>query len=178
MYTTGFFVDSNAEAVNKVCEFAAANNKKLAFNLSAVFVVQFFMEQVKKVLKYADFVFCNEDEASAFAKAEGLEEKDYEGVGKLIAGLEKANSEPRHVIITLGPEPALLVTCVNGETTVERTTVFKVGDDAIVDTNGAGDAFVGGFMAELSREYNIQAACTEGSRLASKVIQKSGCVFE
>ena len=167
MYTTGFFVDSNADAVNKICEYAAANNKKLGFNLSAVFVVQFYMEPVKKVLKYADFVFCNEDEASAFAKAEGLEEKDYEGVAKLIAGLEKANSEPRHVIITLGPEQPVIATCANGETKVERGEVFAVDKDLIVDTNGAGDAFVGGFFAELTKENNVMAAVSAGSRLAS-----------
>lgn len=67
LYTTGFFVDSNFEAVKKICDFATENDKPLGFNLSAVFVIQFYADQVKHVLKHADFVFCNEDEGSAYA---------------------------------------------------------------------------------------------------------------
>jgi len=39
LYTTGFFVDSNFEAVKQICDFAKDNDKPLAFNLSAVFVI-------------------------------------------------------------------------------------------------------------------------------------------
>jgi len=63
----------------------------LGFNLSALFVIQFFGEQVKQTLKHADFVFCNEDESSAYATANGLEAADRQGVAKLIASGEKAN---------------------------------------------------------------------------------------
>ena len=67
LYTTGFFIDSNAEAVTKIGEFAAANNKPFGLNLSALFVIQFYMDAVMNSIKFADFVFCNEDEGSAFA---------------------------------------------------------------------------------------------------------------
>ena len=91
LYTTGFFVDSNAEAVQALCNYATENDVPLGFNLSALFVIQFFMDPVKNTLKHADFVFCNEDEGSAFATANGLEASDRVGVAKLIASFEKAN---------------------------------------------------------------------------------------
>lgn len=38
-YTTGFFVDSNFEAVKALCNYATTNDKPLGFNLSALFVI-------------------------------------------------------------------------------------------------------------------------------------------
>lgn len=40
----------------------------LAMNLSAPFLVQFFGEQMAKVLPYCDYVFGNESEAAAFGE--------------------------------------------------------------------------------------------------------------
>ena len=101
LYTTGFFVDSNSAAVEKLCDFATTNNKPLAFNLSALFVIQFYLDAVKNTIKHADFVFCNEDEGSAFATANGLEAHDRQGAAKIIAEYEKTNAQrPRIVIIT------------------------------------------------------------------------------
>ena len=101
LYTTGFFIDSNSEAVKTIAEFATANDVPFGLNLSAVFVVQFYMDAVKNTLKHADYVFCNEEEGSAFATAEGLAAEDRVGVAKIIASYEKASStRPRIVIIT------------------------------------------------------------------------------
>ena len=47
----------------------------------------------------------------------------------------------------------------------------------IVDTNGAGDAFVGGFLAALV-EGKDQSTCVRcGIWAATKIIQQSGCTF-
>lgn len=103
LYTTGFFVDSNFEAVKAICAFATANDRPLGFNLSALFVIQFYMDQVRETIKHAEYVFCNEDEGSAFATANGLEATDREGIAKQIACYEKASTtRPRVVIITQG----------------------------------------------------------------------------
>jgi len=111
LYTTGFFIDSNREAVRAICEFATVNDKPLGFNLSALFVVQFFMDPVKETIRHADYVFCNEDEGSAFASAVGLEASDRVGVAKVIAQFEKAtHTRPRVVIITQGAAPTIVAT--------------------------------------------------------------------
>ena len=116
LYTTGFFVDSNFEAVKQICDFAKENDKPLGFNLSALFVIQFYAEQVKHVLKYSDFVFCNEDEGSEYAKSQGLAADDFVGAAKLLAASEKeVKTRPRVVIITMGKEPTIVVTCMSGE---------------------------------------------------------------
>jgi len=180
LYTTGFFIDSNAEAVRTICEFAAANNKPLGLNLSALFVVQFYMDAVRNAIKYADYVFCNEEEGSAFANAVGLEAHDRVGVAKTIASYEKTiPSRPRVVIITQGAAPTIVATGRHGEeATVELIEVPAVPLESIVDTNGAGDSFVGAFFSALSNGEDVPSAVRKGNALAGKVIQHSGAIFE
>jgi len=50
--------------------------------------------------------------------------------------------------------------------------------DLIVDTNGAGDSFVGGFFASLALGNDLLTSVAKGNEMAGKVIQHSGCVFE
>ena len=153
----------------------------MGLNLSAPFVIQFYGDQTRAAIKHADFVFCNEDEGSAFATANGLEASDRVGVAKQIAAYEQATStRPRRVIITQGAEPTIVATCVSGEeATVELIPVAAIDQASIVDTNGAGDSFVGAFFAQLAIDgSDITAAVNKGNELAGKVIQKSGCVFE
>lgn len=49
--------------------------------------------------------------------------------------------------------------------------------EQVVDTNGAGDSFVGGFMAQLLLDQPIEKCVDAGLWLASEVVQRSGCTF-
>ena len=68
-----------------MCTYAAENDKPLAMNLSAVFIIDIYLQDIKDLLKYSDYFFCNEDESSRLAKALGLEESDRQGVAKMVA---------------------------------------------------------------------------------------------
>ena len=48
----------------------------------------------------------------------------------------------------------------------------------IVDVNGAGDAFVGGFLAATAAGKDVETACRVGNWAAGEVIQFSGCTFD
>lgn len=81
----------------------------MGFNLSALFVIAVYKQPILDNIKYFDYMFCNEDEASAFAKENGLEESDRKGLAKKIAEWEKINTErKRVVVVTQGPEPVIL----------------------------------------------------------------------
>ena len=49
--------------------------------------------------------------------------------------------------------------------------------ELLVDTNGAGDAFVGGFLAQLVLEKPIAECVRAGHYAARTIIQRSGCTF-
>ena len=47
--------------------------------------------------------------------------------------------------------------------------------DKLVDTNGAGDAFVGGFLALLAKGGDLVECVDAGHWAARQIIQVSGC---
>jgi adenosine kinase len=56
-----------------------------------------------------------------------------------------------------------------------------IDKDLIVDTNGAGDSFVGGFLSQIVQGdidgKSIETAIRAGIWLSGQVIQRNGCTF-
>ena len=46
-----------------------------------------------------------------------------------------------------------------------------------MDLNGAGDAFVGGFLSRLIKGMDLETCVRAGNYASREVIQKSGCTF-
>jgi len=55
--------------------------------------------------------------------------------------------------------------------------VEKLPKDLLIDTNGAGDAFVGGFLSGLVKERDIDTSIAAGHWAARTIIQNAGCTF-
>ena len=143
-------------------------------HLSAEFLVQFFKDQMMSVLPHCDIVFGNELEAAAFAATHGLADASLGAVAQHIANLPKADaSRPRYCVITNGAEAT---TCaVSGGAAPTVYSVTPVAKESIVDSNGAGDAFVGGFLSVLMRTNAVTDECFEvGHKAAGRIIQVSG----
>ena len=51
----------------------------------------------------------------------------------------------------------------------------KLDKKDLVDTNGAGDAFVGGFLSRLSMGADLATCVAAGNYAARQIIQVSGC---
>ncbi|KNC46749.1 adenosine kinase [Thecamonas trahens ATCC 50062] len=173
-YSAGFHLTVSPEAMLNMARHAADTNKIYCFNLSAPFLVQFFKDQMAQVMPYADYVFGNEDEAADYATHNGIEKTDLKEIALAIAALDKVNTQrSRTVVITCGSEE----TIVAKDGAVTTYAVDKIEDDKIIDTNGAGDAFVGGFLAALAKGQDI-AACVEAGHVAARmIIQCSGIVL-
>jgi adenosine kinase len=142
-------------------------------NLSAPFIVQFFGEQLAACLPYTDFLFANESEASTYGAVKGYG-SDLETIALKIAAQPKASgTRARVVVFTQGSEPTL----VAYQGTVTAYPVEPLPKACLVDTNGAGDAFVGGFLSRLALGADLRE-CVHAGHFASRVIiQRSGCTF-
>ncbi|KOB76075.1 Adenosine kinase, partial [Operophtera brumata] len=89
-----------------------------------------------------------------------------------IAAMPKlSDKRQRAVVITQGCQPVILVE--NGEVTLIPVTALT--RDQIVDTNGAGDAFAGGFLAQMVLGSSYVTAVKCGIYTATHIIQASGC---
>jgi adenosine kinase len=142
-------------------------------NLSAPFMPQFFSKELKDILPYTDIIIGNESEAEAWASATGLSDiKDLPRIARSIALLPKSNpSRPRLVIFTQGAHQTVMVT--SDEPDIPKTFPVKPLMDAqIVDTNGAGDAFAGGFVAALVAGKDIDESILAGHTLARACVQQ------
>jgi len=171
-YIAGYFLTVSPESMIEIGDHAVNFNKCFSMNLSAPFLSQFFKEPMKKVLPYCDIVFGNEDEARAFAKDFDLNTKDLHEIAKKVANMPKKNSKrSRIVIFTQGASPAV----VFKDNKAKEYPVLPISAENIVDTNGAGDAFVGGFLAEYVRDKDIESCVTNGMHAAHMIIQVSGC---
>jgi sugar/nucleoside kinase (ribokinase family) len=72
------------------------------------------------------------------------------------------------VIVTLGAEGAVVAV----EDTIHRVPAYK--PEKIVDPTGAGDAFMGAFLAEYSRGEDCSWCSQVGSAAASLVVEGIG----
>lgn len=180
IYTTAFFITSNNEALQKVGKFAADNNVPLAYNLSAMFLIQFNGAEVDAALENADYVFANEDEATCWGEQKKLESKDRKDIALALAKFKKTNTARHRVaIVTQGPEPTIVAyyDILSGEYKIKEYPIGKLEKDQIVDTNGAGDSFVGGFLSQLYQDKGLDKCIEAGIYLSREVVMKSGCQF-
>ena len=141
-------------------------------NLSAPFIPQFFKVQLEQLLPHCDFVIGNESEAAAWASAVGLPDKsDIPTIARSIATLPKSNaSRPRTAIITQGPDSTVVVAAADPEKP-KIFPVTRLEDGQIVDTNGAGDAFAGGFLGALVSGKTVDEAVLAGHKLGGMCVQ-------
>ncbi|CAN0909216.1 Adenosine kinase 2 [Linum grandiflorum] len=173
-YIAGFFLTVSPESILLVAEHAAAKNKIFSTNLSAPFICEFFKDAQMKVLPYADYVFGNETEARTFSKVHGWETENVEEIAIKISELPKASDARKRItVITQGADP--VVVAQDGK--VKTFPVTLLPKEKLVDTNGAGDAFVGGFLSQLVQEKPIEDCVRAGIYAANVIIQRSGCTY-
>lgn len=173
-YSAGFFLTVSPPSLMHVAEHCLENKKIFCMNLAAPFICQFFTAPLMAALPYADFLFGNESEAKALGETLKLADTSVESVAKHLSLLESKKSSPRTVIITQGSES----TCVAREGKTQTFSVPKLDSSLIVDVNGAGDAFVGGFLAAHSTGKEV-AQCVEAGHYAARcIIQVSGAALK
>ncbi|XP_067876717.1 adenosine kinase-like isoform X2 [Heterodontus francisci] len=173
-YIAGFFITVSTESILKVATHVSENNKILGLNLSAPFISQFFKEDLMKIIPYVDILFGNETEAATFAREQGFETEDIKEIAKKVQGLPKVNEKRQRIVVfTQGKEDTIVATADN----VTVFPVLSIKQDEIVDTNGAGDAFVGGFLSQLVYDQPLEKCIHAGHYAANVIIRRSGCTF-
>ncbi|ESR41992.1 Adenosine kinase [Citrus sinensis] len=173
-YIAGFFLTVSPDSIQLVAEHAAANNKVFMMNLAAPFICEFFKDALEKVLPYMDYIFGNETEARTFSKVQGWETDDVEEIALKLSQWPKASEiRKRTAVITQGADP--VVVAQDGK--LKKFPVIVLPKDKLVDTNGAGDAFVGGFLSQLVQEKPIEECVRAGCYASHVIIQRSGCTY-
>merc|ERR1712127_490619 len=174
IYSAGFFATVSPEAI-KLASAEKAKDGIYCMNLSAPFLMQVppFKAVFVETMPYVDFLFGNETEARTWAETEGWESTDIEFIATRLSLIPSAKGGKRTVVITQGCDPTIVA--ISGEVT--EYPILALAKEKLVDTNGAGDAYVGGFLAGLSKGLPVADCCKAGAYSASVIVQHSGCTF-
>ena len=175
-YSAGFFITVSPDSMLAVAKYAAANDKTYCLNISAPFICEVppFKQTLLDLMPFVDFLFGNENEARAFAKSEGWETEVVEEIALKVSRMPKENGcRARTVVFTQGADPT--VVAVGGK--IAKFPVTTVRVEKLVDTNGAGDAFVGGFLSQLVAGKSVDECVRAGSYAGGVIVQQSGCTF-
>jgi ribokinase len=144
------------QSVLRAVEISAQKDTRALVNLAPTFEVP------QELLKKLDPLVVNEHEA-AF-----LLGREVEGVdGALSAAPELLSSGPRSAVITIGEDGAVLA---DGES-VDHLPAPEV---EVVDTTGAGDAFVGALATQLARGASLREAVAYAVRAGAAAVTKEG----
>jgi adenosine kinase len=174
-YLEGFFMNTQGAPTNATFlgEHCVNNNKLLLFNLSAPYLSYIFKERLAGILPYTDFLLGNHEDFSAYAESVGWDSSNINDVLDRLVGQPKKNAErSRIVIMTNGADATRLAQ--HGKP-VQEFPIVKVAEEDIVDTNGAGDAFVGGLLSQLALGKPLEDCIRIGHIAASVVIRQNGC---
>merc|ERR1719446_1218289 len=141
IYSAGFFATVSPPSMKIAWETAAKTGAIYCVNLSAPFLMQVppFKAVFVDAIPHADYLFGNETEARTWAETEGWETTDVSFIATRLSLIPTAKEgKSRYVVFTQGADSTIVA--YKGH--VEEYPILKLDKSKIVDTNGAGDAYV------------------------------------
>lgn len=157
-YIEGYMVtsDKNFSAVTSVLENIGGDTLK-ALSLSDAGIVNGFKDKFKEIESFGiDMIFCNDDEAVAFAGTENLEK-----------AIEFYKNQSYMIAITKGSEGSIIIK--DGQEIFSPAVSISP-----VDTNGAGDMYAGSFMHAYLKGHSLQECAEFSNYASSKVVETFG----
>lgn len=149
-------MEVSPETVERAVEVAASGRTRVLVNLAPP------MDLPQATLGALDPLVVNEHEA-AFVLGSGVE-----GIRDALSAAPKLLSAgPRSAVITLGASGAVFA---DGESVGH----LRAPEADVVDTTGAGDAFVGALAVKLARSCSLEEAVSYAVRAGAAAVTKEG----
>ncbi len=161
LYIEGYLATNNdaVQAVKALKLVARKHGVQIAVTLSDPAMVQYARAGLDAILQGGvDWLFCNSAEAMAYTASP-----------QLSAAMLKLQALANHVVVTDGANGAYVAA-----TGVPTLHIPAVPVSNVHNTNGAGDAFAGAFMAAVLRDKGLQAAAQLAVQVCAEVIQAPG----
>lgn len=159
LYIESYLVTSESGRAAAIAarELARANGTKVSLSFSDPGIVAHFRDGINAIMGGpVDMIFCNQDEALAYAGSDNLD-----------VAISALREQCRTFAITQGAKGALVY---DGS---ELVKIEGVNVKA-VDTNGAGDMFAGAFLYGITNGMDFKQAGNFASGAAAKVVSQFG----
>lgn len=172
----GYMIKILFNICKKIVDVFKNQQKLIILSLSATFIVKFHYQKLIEIANDADIIAGNMEEAIELAEHKGKTIQDiFENIFKKLKPKDN-----RLLLVTDGPHGVYIGTFNYATQRIENFRTFyppKVKDEDIQDLNGAGDAFLGGFLSQYMKGYSIEDCCKIGIDAATVVIKNVGCTF-
>ena len=174
----GYFLRENFDLCKYLCEEFKREQKLVILTLSAVVIVQQYLDKIKEIANMCDMIIGNMEETEVLAGGKNsVFQETYEKVHRILS------PRNRLLVVTCGSHG---VYCSKYNYKSMRLELILqcfpnfVKNDEIVDLNGAGDAFLGGFLAMYlkgNRDNRLFSCCKAGNDAASVILRNIGCTY-
>lgn len=158
-YVEGYLVANQSRTVfiKEAVEFAKENHVKIALTLSDPSIVGLFGDALRDVIGGGiDLLFCNKDEALAFA-----------GTDDLASAIDRLKCLTKTLAVTDGANGAITF---DGDSLLKSKGVVAKA----IDTNGAGDMFAGAFLYSITLGKSYDWAASFANHCAARVVEQFG----
>jgi len=171
----GYFVIEKFDIVKMLVSHFHRIHKKVVFTLSATFMVEAFADKMLEISNQSNLIFCNSEEAESFTKLKtnNIEELSI-ALHKMLVPLDRV------IVITCGSDPTYVSKYDYQQGQLDyilKSFVYPVKSEEIVDTNGCGDAFVGGFLSQYVQGKSLEICARAGNWASSIIIRNIGCTY-
>jgi sugar/nucleoside kinase (ribokinase family) len=159
LYIEGYLSASelSSQSAARSAALANASSTQVALTLSDISMIEFCRDGLSAIIgDGVDTLFCNADEATAWAKTDRLD-----------IAISELKDIAKELYVTLGSEGAEVCN-LEGR--------WQVGGESVVavDTNGAGDMFAGACLAARLQGAEAIDAARFANRAAARVITQFG----
>ena len=173
----GYMLPNKLDICKKLTDCFSREKKLVILTLSAMFIVQYHSEKIMEIANKADMIVGNINEAEILSgiKADGNNVKEiFENIFLKLAPRD------RLLVFTAGSSGVYCAQFDYKRNQIDYIFQYfanKINNDDIVDLNGAGDSFLGGFLSEYLKGSPIYECCKIGTEAASVVLRNVGCTF-
>lgn len=173
IYMEGFFIPNREGCAKHILTFAKNKQKLFGFNISAPYICQENTSTIQYFTENCNILFGNLKEYESLIQSIGFQGK----VVDFALYLNKTYVQEcwkyrKIIVITNGSKK---VTCIHSEGNVIHYQVPKLYAREIVDTTGAGDSFVAGFILGILKNLSPDICLKYGCWAAQQIIKQIGC---
>ena len=173
----GYMLPNKLDICKKLTDCFSREKKLVILTLSAMFIVQYHSEKIMEIAHKADMIVGNINEAEILSgiKSDGNNVKEiFENIFLKLAPRD------RLLVFTAGSSGVYCAQFDYKRNQIDYIFQYfanKINNDDIVDLNGAGDSFLGGFLSEYLKGSPIYECCKIGTEAASVILRNVGCTF-
>ena len=171
----GYMLPNKLDICRRLTDCFNRENKVVILTLSAMFIVQFHYDKIMEIANKSDMIVGNIKEAEILS---GIKDGNIKDIFENI--FKKLLPRDRILVITSGSEGVYCSKYNYKRNQIDFVYQYfanNISNDEIVDLNGAGDSFFGGFLSEYLKGSPIHECCRIGTEAASVILRNVGCTF-